>query len=93
MIEICTPLCWNVWALHPSGALLSSLCCPGVGFHHAGMTSEERRIVEEGYRAGALLILVATSTVAAGVNLPAKRVILRSLRQVRAFSLMLMSLD
>ncbi len=47
------------------------------------MTSEERRIVEDGYRAGTLLILVATSTVAAGVNLPAKRVILRSLRQVR----------
>ncbi|KAK9835774.1 hypothetical protein WJX74_007629 [Apatococcus lobatus] len=53
----------------------------GIGFHHAGMTSEERRIVEEGYRAGALLILMATSTVAAGVNLPAKRVILRNLRQ------------
>ena len=38
--------------------------------------------MEEGYRAGTLLILLATSTVAAGVNLPAKRVILRSLRQV-----------
>ena len=55
----------------------------GIGFHHAGMTSEERSIVEKGYRSGALLILMATSTVAAGVNLPAKRVILRSLRQVR----------
>ena len=64
-------------------SISTQLCCSGIGFHHAGMTSEERRVVEEGYRAGTLLILVATSTVAAGVNLPAKRVILRSLRQVR----------
>ena len=38
------------------------------------MTTEEREVVERGYRTGALLVLVATSTLSTGINLPAKAV-------------------
>jgi helicase len=56
---------------------LASLIPNGVAFHNASLTNAERRVVEHAFRDRVLKALVATPTLAAGINLPARRVIVR----------------
>lgn len=46
--------------------------------YHFQVTIDERELIEESYQNHVVNILVSTSTLAAGVNLPARRVILMS---------------
>jgi len=60
---------------------LSSSVRKGIAFHHSGLTSEQREIIEHGFRDKVIKIIVATPTLAAGLDLPAFRVIIRDLKR------------
>ncbi len=57
---------------------LADVIREGVAFHHAGLSYRMRSLVEGLFRQRRLLALTATPTLAAGVNLPARRVIIAS---------------
>ena len=60
---------------------LASCVSHGVAFHHAGLLPEQRRLVEQGFRESRIKVIASTPTLAAGLNLPARRVLIRSYKR------------
>ncbi|MCD2200234.1 DEAD/DEAH box helicase [Halobacterium sp. KA-4] len=58
-------------------ATLRKSVLDGVAFHHAGLSTHDKNLVEEWFREGKIRILFSTSTLAWGVNLPARCVVIR----------------
>lgn len=56
----------------------------GTAFHHAGLSHGQRRTVEGAFKDRRIRCIVATPTLAAGINLPAKRVIVKDVRRYDA---------
>jgi len=62
-----------------AGNKLRQLLIRGVGVHHAGLLPKYRRIVEHLFQHKLLSVAVCTETLAAGINLPARSVVLPSI--------------
>ena len=62
-----------------AGNKLRRMLLRGVGVHHAGLLPKWRRLVEELFQEKLLSVCVCTETLAAGMNLPARSVVLTSL--------------
>src|SRR5688572_30312151 len=62
-----------------SGNKLRTFLTRGIGIHHAGLLPRYRRVVEMLFQEKLLPVCVCTETLAAGINLPARSVILTTL--------------
>ncbi|MCU0703724.1 MAG: DEAD/DEAH box helicase [Fimbriiglobus sp.] len=71
----CDKLEWPVGI----GPKLKQMLRRGVGVHHAGLLPKYRRVVEELFEKKLLSVALCTETLAAGINLPARSVVLTSL--------------
>lgn len=60
---------------------LSRCIKKGIAFHHAGLTSKQKELVEDSFKNGLVKVICATPTLAQGLDLPAFRTILKDLRR------------
>ena len=60
---------------------LASCLRHGVAFHHAGLINKQRTEIEKSFRENKIKVICATTTLAAGLNLPAFLVIIRDVKR------------
>ncbi|MFY4811162.1 ATP-dependent DNA helicase [Haloarcula sp. AONF1] len=60
---------------------LADAVADGAAFHHAGLSRGHRELVEEAFRDRLVKVVCATPTLAAGVNTPSRRVVVRDWRR------------
>lgn len=65
---------------------LKNALLKGIAYHHAGLSINDRLAIENAFRKSQLAVLLCTSTLAMGINLPAHLVIIKSTQSYQQVS-------
>lgn len=60
---------------------LASIIEKGIAFHHSGLLPKQKDLVEKGFKEGYIKVICSTPTLAAGLNLPAYKVIIKDYKR------------
>ncbi|MFX1324314.1 MAG: DEAD/DEAH box helicase [Promethearchaeota archaeon] len=80
-LRVCKALCKRILSIRGGNRELGKLLPDGVAFHHAGLLARERKLIEENFRKKLIRVICCTTTLSAGINTPARVVILRDFKK------------
>ncbi|TFG28667.1 MAG: DEAD/DEAH box helicase [Promethearchaeota archaeon] len=79
--RICKALRKRLHKVQGANSELQKIIKYGVAFHHAGLVPKEKKLVEDHFRKGNIKVICCTTTLSAGINTPARTVILKDFKK------------
>ncbi len=79
--EACKRLSKKLEKVNGNNKDLERMISHGIAFHHAGLLPKERKLVEDNFRKRNIKVICCTTTLSAGVNTPARLVILKKFKK------------
>ncbi len=80
-LDVCRALEKRLSSIRGGHRDLQKVIKSGVAFHHAGLLTKERKIIEDNFRKRILKVICCTTTLSAGINTPARLVILKDFKK------------
>jgi helicase len=79
--QVCRALSKRILSIKGGNRDLSKIIQNGIAFHHAGLLARERKLIEDNFRKKLIRVICCTTTLSAGINTPARVVILRDFKK------------
>ena len=80
-LKVCDALKKDLERLKDGNHDLRKVIKYGIAFHHAGLLPKERKLIEDNFRKRLIKVICCTTTLSAGINIPARKVILRDFKK------------
>lgn len=80
-LKVCKALSKRLTSIKGGNRDLIKILSSGIAFHHAGLVARERKTIEENFQKRIIKIICCTTTLSAGINTPARVVILRDFKK------------
>jgi helicase len=80
-LKVCKAISKRLASIKGGNRDLIKVMSNGIAFHHAGLVARERKTIEDNFRKRIIKIICCTTTLSAGINTPARVVILRDFKK------------